>query len=287
MRSVVRNPGLGSRLKAYRESVRSRPEIDWTAKLGSWPTYAAAAGSALAMATGASANTIQYSGIQNVTVAQAVQTQTNNRLAPGDFLNFDIDGLGHNFGLLVENFRDSLRCPNGVLAVGPTCTTSLGNSSQAFVQGGNHLAILFAPSSGVVFDTASSLLPLGEGAGMRNFNLGDNIGGQDGRGVLRASTAGQGVRDDHFVAGQAGFGGIRLGANEYGWVRLRLTNDQAGHVQSMTAIDWAINTNGGILAGQTSNESSPTPEPNSGAMALLAAGSAGVLAWRRRLNAGD
>jgi MYXO-CTERM domain-containing protein len=139
---------------------------------------------------------------------------------------------------------------------------------------------LWAPSSGVIFDPGSGVA--------LNFNLASNInrGFENNVGVIHASDSSLG-NIGQFVAGQVGFAGIRLGANEYGWVRLRFTNDQTGHVETLTAIDWAINTNGGILAGQTSNqsESSSTPEPNSGAMALLAAGSAGVLAWRRRHHA--
>jgi hypothetical protein len=273
MRSVVRNPGLGSRLKAYRESVRSRPEIDWTAKLGSWPTYAAAAGSALAMATGASANTIQYSGIQNVTVTQIAAGSAN-----ANIIGIDIDGLGHYFSLELRNQTGQFVCPGR--SSGAFCNSGSTSGTGQFLAA-RHVGFLLASSSGVVFDDPSSAIAL-------NFNLASNInrGLEDRLGIFHGSDTSVG-NIGHFVPGQPGFAGIRLGANQYGWIRLSLSNDSSGHVQSMTAIDWAINTDGGILAGQTSNESSPTPEPNSGAMALLAAGSAGVLAWRRRQNAGN
>jgi hypothetical protein len=52
-------------------------------------------------------------------------------------------------------------------------------------------------------------------------------------------------------------------------------------VDNLEAVDWAYNNaGGGISADQ--GDPNAVPEPGSKALALLALGSAGVLAWRRR-----
>jgi hypothetical protein len=89
----------------------------------------------------------------------------------------------------------------------------------------------------------------------------------------------------NFAPGQTGIVGLAIGtgANQhFGWIRLDFHNSAGGYPISITAIDWAYNTIAGqsINAGQQSLPSS-TPEPGTTSLALLAAGSAGVLAWRK------
>ncbi|HEX4133616.1 MAG TPA: PEP-CTERM sorting domain-containing protein [Bryobacteraceae bacterium] len=62
---------------------------------------------------------------------------------------------------------------------------------------------------------------------------------------------------------------------------MQYTVGSDGLVNSLTAIDWAYQTDGSaILAGDTGIPS--TPEPSTAALALLAMGAAGVAALRRR-----
>ncbi|MCU1235913.1 MAG: hypothetical protein JWP63_3880 [Candidatus Solibacter sp.] len=87
-----------------------------------------------------------------------------------------------------------------------------------------------------------------------------------------------------FLNSATGFAGIRFnqGGNPYyGWIRLHATIGP-GNAVTTTAIDWAYNdvTGQSIKAGE--GVPSAAPEPSTISMALLAAGSAGVLAWRKR-----
>jgi len=81
------------------------------------------------------------------------------------------------------------------------------------------------------------------------------------------------------------FAGIRIqnGGSHLGWIRIKLqASGSSGYVNEVTVIDWAYNEVSGasIGAGNTG-----IPEPDSKAMALLAFGAAGVLAWRKRRQA--
>jgi hypothetical protein len=83
-----------------------------------------------------------------------------------------------------------------------------------------------------------------------------------------------------------GFAGFRFTTSgshqtDYGWVRLEYTEGTNGLAKSITAVDWAYDTSGApITAGDVG-----APEPSTTALAILAAGAAGVAALRRRRNA--
>ena len=90
-----------------------------------------------------------------------------------------------------------------------------------------------------------------------------------------------GVQKGHWgTDGQPGFAAFRIqtspGNYDYGWLQLSVTGNAEGP-DSITLIDYAYNdvANASIEAGET-------PEPSTKALMLLAAGFAGVLAWRRR-----
>ncbi len=96
-----------------------------------------------------------------------------------------------------------------------------------------------------------------------------------------------------FRGNQTGFAGMELTIASnvyYGWVKLSVASDGYGTVTGMTALEWAYNDVAGqaIAAGDIGSGGgggSETPEPATAGLAVLAAGSAGVLAWRRRRNA--
>ncbi len=96
----------------------------------------------------------------------------------------------------------------------------------------------------------------------------------------------------NFNKGQTGFAGFRFRAGSlsgmplyhYGWIRLQWDDFLLAYQnfpQFETVIDWAYNStsNAPIHIGDTG----AVPEPSTLVLALLAAGSAGVQAWRRCL----
>jgi len=85
------------------------------------------------------------------------------------------------------------------------------------------------------------------------------------------------------VGSEPGFIGFALksvdGGSDYGWLRLALGFNNSGQPDQVTVFDYAYND----VAGQgIETGSEVTPEPATKALMLLAAGFAGVLAWRRR-----
>jgi hypothetical protein len=85
----------------------------------------------------------------------------------------------------------------------------------------------------------------------------------------------------HFSNNHTGFGGFELPASKgggYAWMRFDLITGPSGRVDDLETVDWAYNNAGGGISA----EQGAVPEPSSKALALLALGSAGVLAWRKR-----
>jgi hypothetical protein len=123
-----------------------------------------------------------------------------------------------------------------------------------------------------------------------NFKAGQAIALDHGSqsGSLRGKETVNGSPDGSggsFAFGKTGFAGFQLPASKgggLGWIRFEVFDRNGDHFpDELQAIDWAYNTaGGGINAGQTSDS---VPEPT--ALGLLAIGSAGVLAWRRRTSA--
>jgi hypothetical protein len=99
----------------------------------------------------------------------------------------------------------------------------------------------------------------------------------------RQSTAGKRVSFGWTkTKGFAGFSFKTAGnQTDFGWVRLQYTVGENTLINSLTVIDWGYQNNG---TGITAGEGAPppvVPEPSTGALALLAAGAAGVTALRR------
>ena len=204
---------------------------------------ATVAGSALAMATNANASII-YSGIQNVTASRPAGNNFTDAAA------FTIGGAAAK--VFAYNANGSRRSTASAYV-----KVAGGNflESNAFAFNVKRLASGATISTGQIF---------GNGHNLRRKN--------------NYSFTGQ------FFNPATGFAGVKFlqGVDtHYGWIRLQVNIGPANAVTT-TAIDWAYND----VAGQsiTAGEGVPSaaPEPSTTSMALLAAGSAGVLAWRKR-----
>jgi len=253
---------LEPRLDAYEAQARAV-----TAKrLARWPAYAAAVGSGLAFATAADAGII-YSGPQNVTVTvnNGPGTRDSFRSAP---IKMDLAGpVDFNLECL---FRRGARFTTGKANL----ETATGNGGLMSNASGRlkRLASGAVISAGKGFSTSASTLvePFGQ------FGVQSNTKGTWPKSVT-------------------GFAGVEFkisGQFHFGWVRLEWldTNNtgvggKSGFPNEVKAIDWAYNDVAGapIAAGQGIPAAAPPiPEPGTLSLMLLAMGSAGVLAWRKR-----
>src|SRR5215471_4551157 len=204
---------------------------------------ATVAGSALALATNANAGII-YSGIQNVTASIPAGTHVLE-------LGFTVGGAPWN--VRATNFKPSGRS-TAFAQLHKLAAGEAFMAASAFAVNANKLASGAVISAGQVF--ANKTFPL-----LRRKNL--------------ASYTGQ------FLNSSTGFVGIKFlqgGNTHFGWIRLHSSIGPSNAV-TLKAIDWAYNdvAGAGIAAGE-----GIAPEPSTISMALLAAGSAGVLAWRKR-----
>jgi hypothetical protein len=267
---------LRPRVDAYRQSIAASGVWPFgKQKLGNWRIYATAAGSALAMASSASADIITY-GSLNV-VASITPFATGTKLNTVDrpvninvgsrtqIKNFRIQGAGLGVGV------GSFRVPN-----------THSGSANVFLQ---------LERNGVngVVTAGGSLAKLASGAKISHGNVkflstDSNFGTRPGLGFEEGN---HGMVSGPFKPSQTGFVGFGIhttaGGNDYyGWVRLEFMDSSRGP-DEIEAIDYAVNDVAGapIDAGEGATSSS-APEPSTAAMALLAAGAAGVLALRRR-----
>jgi hypothetical protein len=278
---------LNRQLEAY-AAVAKLPEHQARSRWARWPMYAAATGAALAGASAASAEII-YSGLQNISFP------FTSHFAFG---RIDVDGNNDLFTFAVRNEVDPLNFNNYPGHFTARASAGFRNSSGKrsggiFTAGGAGSAKNFATGARI-----SGTHGLRKGG----FLFSSFVNGK-GCGILSPSfpscvsiTSG---RRGHFnigrpivtgVTSRRGFLGIEFngktshgkpGPQEDGWIRVVFDGfqDQVYNPTSLTVVDWAYNTDGSILAGQTS---SPVPEPSTAPVMLLAAGAAGVLAWKRR-----
>jgi hypothetical protein len=230
-------------LAAARQENRS-----WTKRLGDWGTYAAAAGTALAMSTNASADII-YSGVQDV-AATLIHESNVNTLQTAVFA---VAGVMERANVVHDR---SLNGGFGFAQIGAT-----------------------NPAHRLLFATT--------GVGQAKlYTLGQPIlGGHDPNALLRSHTpigAINGQWGPGTVTGFAGFKSAPTG--DLGWIRVKVFDRNSdAYPDEVEIIDSAYNNVPGaaIYAGQ--GIPSPVPEPSgTAALSLLGAGAAGLLAWRRR-----
>jgi len=244
---------LNRDLKTYSASAGSAFTRTALKKMGSWPAYAAVTGSALAMATSASAGSIiPYTG-GPVTV---------NLSSPGD-KTASIGFPQHGFYLALDrnNIEDF---QIGVAAIAPAGrqTSTGGHSVFGMLAVGNSIEQL----------PGNSPVSAGAGTFVNVAQLAQQVllGGQ--------SFGGGGWQSG--VTGYAGFRFKTGGTTDYGWFKL-VYSDVDGLPGSLTFLGGAFDDTGAaILTGDEGTSS--TPEPGTAGLALLALGAAGVVALRRR-----
>ena len=227
-------------------------------RMGNWPIYAAATGSALAMATGASANNIQT----------FTYDTSNNSVTP---LGSSVASSKQAF-FGVGNAHVVIRANSGLSV---TANSALSPFAVLSVSGINPMGIFQAN---------------GNHQNLRNFAAGDKISSGAGSTALggrivNAFFSGSATGDFH--AGVTGYAGLAIKTQggqdfNYGWLKLVFTAVD-GLPHTLTALSYGIELTPhmAINAGQISDDAA-TPEPGTMALALLAAGAAGVMALRRR-----
>jgi len=229
-----------------------------------WLKYSAAIGSAMALATSAEAGIIYTAG----PVATTAQTHgvpghatasVNSGLNGGAFQLFDNIGSNAAFNAGGGNGFASLKNPTNI-----KFATNVGGGTF-----GPYFAAENFPKSSLIGAGASFQTHALLGINQTGNNVGHFNSHNGGAGTI------------------SGFVGLQItnGANTYyGWVELAVK--QQAEIDQVTALGWAYDDVAGesIEAG-AGGPAAPTPEPASVGLALLALGSAGVLAWRRRKNA--
>jgi hypothetical protein len=228
-------------------------DASWKEHLNRWGAFAAAAGAALALSTGADAE-IVYSGTQNVTVTGSGEKTFHIASAVAEIQIVQHSSLFGRF--TTANVGSHLT--HGLRFFGLSAA-GVNRYAQGQAIGGASLGL-----GGLLFGNSGAPGSLG----------GNNPRGNFGPGTVDAFVG--------FKLGNSTMPGTDNG--DLGWIQIKVTNDD-GFPEQVVAVDWAYNAVSGasVYAGQTTeNSATPSPEPGAAALGLLASGAAGLVAWRKR-----
>jgi hypothetical protein len=232
------------------QDLKTSPE--WRARLNTWSIYAAATGATLAMASNADASIIY--GVANVSASVAPNAAR---------------------GFSAQTFQIG-----GRTALIEIAEFQTGGFRSIFAEVGGVASNLFFANRGsnlINFSQGQSILPA---SAFARYGVAKALVGSTGFGTFTAG---------NLASGQTGFAGFVLATGssnsqfDFGWLRIKVSDPtSAGYVTEIQALDWAYNDTAfaPIAAGEGA-----VPEPGTAALALLASGAAGLLAWRRRRRA--
>lgn len=215
-----------------------------------------AAGSLTAIACGgqeAEADIVYYSPLNAISVSSGTSGTTN--------WDVDFSDATAEFQLIVTG---------GTIRIG-----SVGLNGNGFVRGVVDTSSLAAARN---LDPVLYLLDVGPGLNPPNGNGAYVFGAAGARAFIRANTTTpiSTIGAPGFVEGD-NYVGFRFNSSgtKYGWARINIDVGGGGlGDETLTVVEWAFEDTGGdIRVGAI-------PEPSS--FALMAAGAAGVLAWKRR-----
>ena len=272
---------LEASLDNYAASVEATTaSTAWSERLTSWPVYAAAAGSALALGTSAAASIIYSGPGLGFTISVP-----GNVSYTGDGTFFSISGFG--FGAFpFAAAHHSYQAPNfrfGMAALGGcSCNTqffAFDNPSLPiftyYSQTFDYFALKRFASSQMISDGVLTEQGLGLrtsgfiAAACNMVECPGTVGTFDYKPWAESST---------------GFAGFKtLAEGRFGWVRV-YWNGVDGFPNSITVVDWAIESEPGVAIHAGDTGAAAIPEPGTLSMALLAAGAAGIRAWRKWKN---
>ncbi len=259
---------LSNRIATYvailRDAVPVGPD-----RAGNWRVYAAVTGSALAMASNASASII-YSG--NINVSKSVSSvglpgvggpagsHTHSNSASVKLKNAVGDTIGVSFGIFIKQRLQS-HSLHGTLGLGTKNVN--GGFLFSVGQGIKHLsagATIKSPVTGSNFQGSTNLL----------FGHAVSAAGH----VSSLGAAGWGAKN-----GYIGFDFKNGETTDYGWIKLSFTTTENGAAGSFNIESYAYDDSGAAIQA---GAGTPTPEPGTSSLALLAIGAAGITALRRR-----
>jgi hypothetical protein len=224
------------------------PDSHWKDRLGSWKVYAAAVGATLATASSAEANII-YTHPASPVEAHLMFLPSGGLTTQYVIVPFGLNGIN---AFLELNWIPYHSVHRDTAWLGVT-----DRRAKFFLQG------------------QIDLYRFPQGAPIKG---GRSYGGLVPRSGGIAQAFIHSVPRGNFRFSSPGFAGFSTVGGDLGWIRIEVFDrNHDGFVDAIEAIDWAYNNTPGapINAGQV-------PEPGSLSLALLATGSAGLLAWRRR-----
>jgi hypothetical protein len=261
---------LDSRLNAHFATLRTSAVGSAVKRhTSNWQLYATVTGSALAMASSASASVIWGGGPISTPTLSNVAASTTTGGGHGTLRNIQLKtihganaGTGFSFGVEQHLFATGMQ----------TGSAFLKNSAA-------NMGFLFT-------DAREMVKKLGANGKISALSAFAASAFEGGAPKLASSCTGPGCifGREGWTPSAFGFAGFQFEANghpDYGWIELKYTLGSNGLADAVTVEAWAYdNTGASIKAGQIVGSS--TPEPSTVAMAMLAAGAAGVAALRRR-----
>jgi hypothetical protein len=255
---------LENRLSTHFATMRSSSLAALKSSAGNWQIYAAVTGSALAMATNASAGII-YSGPETI----KTRTIPNVAASTGGF-TFASKTIGIEAGV---DFRIKAS----------QISTHGTKTGRASLIGGGLVGFMHTGGKNSVKMLASGA-EISGGAGDFEFAAGpsySHVGFEHHPRSGPNFTSGWPKSDIGF----AGFVFLTSpGHYDFGWIELEYLEGSNGLADEIEVLGVAYdNTNSPIKAGAGAVPG--TPEPTTGALALLAVGAAGIEALRRRRKA--